>query len=360
MNIVFVHSKRPQDQYQVLWRCKNIARAIEKTGLHHATFLEIPDFVANNENSCKACSESDLIVIHRYCVDSVLKMALNWKNLNKKLVLDMDEAVNLIPGEMGSYQFWNNGDFSPYFFSPSNPNKKINPPPIKQLSWAATLVDAITVSSHRLAGDWEEYGRIWEIPDYINFDQYLTVRHKESDEIWIGMGGTPISPKAFKQSGLIDALVKVCQKNPQVHLFLGNAPSELIQEIDIPNQQKVTYSWLPPEDWVFHISELDIGLALAYSEYDLRFSRNRVLEYLATRIPWVASDHLPYRDLNSFGLLVENSKEAWYQGLMMTIDSLPALKKKAESNSYVYAVSQDINENIYKIMKVYEFILDEK
>jgi hypothetical protein len=360
LNIVFVHSKSLYDQYQVLWRCNNIARAIEKTGYHHATVIEVPDFIANNETCNKVCSESDLIVIHRYCVDSVLRAALYWKAFNKKLVLDMDEAVNLIPMGMGQYNFWNKGDCSPYFSIASNPNKKIIPPPVKQLSWATTLVDAITVSSHRLAGDWEGFGRIWEVPDYINFDQYLTIKPHRNDEIWIGMGGSAISPKAFKDSGLIDALEKICQRNPHIHLFLGNMPSELMQSVNISNQQKVTYSWLPPEDWVFQLSNLDIGLALAFSEYDLRFSRNRVLEYMATRIPWIASDHLPYRDLKSFGMLVENTKDTWYKGLMTIIDSLPAYQKKAESSSYVYAVSQDIDENIHKILKMYEIILNEK
>lgn len=360
MNIVFVHGTHFADQYQVMWRCNNIAKAIERTGLHHAVTLEIPAFVSKNENCVRVCQDADLIVIHRYDIGIVLQSALYWKAQKKKIVLDLDEAVDLIPPEMEQYRFWFEGEVQAQQDIPENVEKRIHPAPIQQITWAMSLMDAVTSSTRRLAGDWEKHGRIRVIQDYLSFDRYLTVKSHQEDEVWIGMGGSAISSQSYENSGLISALEEVCRLCPQVHLWLGNTPVDLITRINIPPNQKVTYSWIPPEDWPSHLSNLDIGLALAFTEYDLRFSRNRVLEYLACKIPWIGSNHLPHSDLKDYGMLVDNSKESWYQGLMMMVNSLPEYRAKAAGNAYLFALSQDIDENIGNILDVYENILREK
>lgn len=357
MNIVFIHSNFILDQYQVLWRCTNIANAIERTGIHHAALMDISSFISNDKNCQKICSEADLIVIHRYDVGPVLQSALFWKSQNKKIVLDIDEAIGLMSEEMEQYRFWFKGVVPSHFFSSEVPIVKITPPPIQQIAWAMMQMDATTVSSERLAGDYEEYGKVLVVQDYLDFDQYLVKKASHKDEIWIGFGGDSIPFLTFEQSGLAEALEEVCKLRQQVRLFLGNMPTELMQRIDIPIHQKVIYSWVPPEDWALYLANIDIGIAPATSEYDLRASKNRVLEYLALKIPWIASNHLPYRELSGFGLMVENTKEDWIQNLLLTIDSLNYYKKKAEREPYLYALSHDINENIGKILKVYDSIL---
>lgn len=130
MNIVFVHSHWIIDQYQVLWRCVNIAEALEKSGRHHAALLDIPSFASFNEESQKLCSAADLIVIHRYNIGPVLQAALYWKGKNKKIIMDMDEAVDLTPIEMDQYRFWQKGEFPANFFNTNSLVKKIEPSPI--------------------------------------------------------------------------------------------------------------------------------------------------------------------------------------------------------------------------------------
>jgi len=357
LNIVFVHSNCILDQYQVHWRCANIASAIDRTGLNHTVLIDIPSFITNDDTCQRICSEADLIVIHRYNIGPVLQAALYWKAQNKKIVLDIDEALTLISEDMEQYRFWTRGEMLPHLFPDDYPVTRIVPPPVQQITWAMMHIDAITVSSERLAGDYEEFGRVWVIPDYVDFNQYLVKREDHKNEIWIGFGGGSIPFSTFEKSGMIYALEEVCHSRQDVRLFLGNMPTEVTQRIDIPNHQKVICSWFPLEDWALYLANIDIGLAPVVSEYDLRTSRNRVLEYLALKIPWIASDHLPYRNLNKYGLLVENTREDWIQNLMITIDSLNYYKKRAEKEPYLYAISQDINENIGKILKVYESIL---
>lgn len=358
MNIVFVHSNNVRDQYQVQWRCKNIAKAIERTGLHHAALLDFDSFILQKGDGQKLCSEADLIIIHRYNVGLILQAALFWKSQKKKVVLDLDEAVDLIPNEMDHHRFWDSGELPPYSLGVTEANRKLTPSPLQQLGWSMTFVDAVTVSSKRLAGDWEAHGRIWEIPDYIDFDQYLISRNRQKEEIRIGMGGQPVSLQAYEQSGLLEALQEICLRYPKVKLFLGCVPSELLEKINIPPQQRAAFAWIPPEDWISYLTNLDIGLAPAMSEYDLRSSRSRVIEYLATKTPWIASDHLPYREFKDYGILVENTREAWYQNLVNVIESLESYQRMADGKPYLFAVSQDIDENIGKILDVYESILE--
>lgn len=357
MNIVFVHDNTTENQYTVLWRCKNLANAINRTGLHTASLLELSSFIANDENAQLLCSAADLIVIHRFGIDAVLKTALSWKDLKKKIVLDIDEAINLIDEEMDQYQFWNKGIVPPYSLSPGFPSIVIDPPPVQQLPWAMGHFDAITVSSDRLAGDWEAYGHVQVVQDYIDIDQYLSLRSQPKEEIWIGLGGSPLSARTFLESGMLAAVDEVCRLRPQVRIFIGNLPGDLIQRIDIPRDQKVVYSWLPPEDWLGHLPNLDIGLAPASGEFDFRRGMERVLEYLTVRIPWVGSNHLPYRDLKTYGTLVENTPEAWVEGILSNIDSLNYFKENAEGKPYLFAVSQDIDDNVGKILEVYESII---
>jgi glycosyltransferase involved in cell wall biosynthesis len=325
--------------------------------MHHAVLMDIPLFISNNEECKKICSEADIIVIQEYNISLVLQTALYWKAQKKKLVYDLDEAIDLIPEEMERYRFWRKGEIPSNFFVFGDQNKLIEPPPIQQLSWALTHMDAITVPSQRLVGDWERYGRVVEVQDYIDFDRYLSTKTHPKDEVWIGLGGDATPYQTFEQSGLLGALEEICRQRPQIRLFLGNISNELTDRMDIPNHQKITYSWLPPEDWVYYLANLEIGLAPTMSEYDFRSSRNRALEYLALKIPWIATDHLPYRDLKEFGMLVDNTKEAWKQGLLTVIDSLNYYQNKAGETPYLFALSQEIDENIGKILDVYESIL---
>jgi hypothetical protein len=57
------------------------------------------------------------------------------------------------------------------------------------------------------------------------------------------------------------------------------------------------------------------------------------------------------------GTLVDDTKEAWLRGLLATIDSIDGYKKKAEKAPFLYAISRDINENVGKILKIYDSIL---
>ncbi len=360
MNILFVHSTDLADQHQVYWRCRNIARAIERTGRHHAALVDIPSFVAFSDRSQRLCKAANLIVIHRYNVGPVLQATQYWKSQGRKLVLDMDEAVDLMPEEMESYNRWHNGEFPPNFFLPGNSVTRLEPLPLPQLTWSMAQMDAVTVPSLRLAGDLEKYGRVWEIPDYIHIDRYMPLKPDHGDKIYIGMNADGVSIPTIVQGGLLGALEEISRMRSKVRFFLANVPAALPDQISTVNIKKSINFSISPDEWARSLLKLDIGLGPVYTDYDLRYSRSRVIEYLATRIPWIASDRLPYRDFRDYGMLVENSQEAWRAGLLTIIDSIDVYRKRAEAKPYLFAVSQDIDENIGKILEVYEQIFTSK
>jgi len=357
LKIVFVYDNSILNQYRVQWRCRNIANAINRTGLHHADLMDIPAFVSDTEECQRVCSEADLIIIHQFGIGTVLKTALSWKTLKKKIVLDIDVALNLIDEDMDLYPLWIKGEVPPGFAGCPSDSLCVDPTPLQQLKWATSHFDAITVSSERLAGDWERFGKVFLVPDFIDTDQYLPLKTHPDGEIWFGMGGGPLSGKTFENSGLLQAVEEVCQQKPNTRLFIGNLPSPLIEKLRVPPEQRIIYSWMPPEDWRGCISNLDLGLAPSLTQYDFRESRKPVLEYLSLKIPWVASDHLPFRDIKQYGMVVENSYIAWKNGILQSINCLEERTTFASGNPYLYAISQDIDENINKIIDSYEMII---
>jgi hypothetical protein len=95
----------------------------------------------------------------------------------------------------------------------------------------------------------------------------------------------------------------------------------------------------------------------ASGNFDLRRSPTQLMEFMATHIPWLASDQQPYRDLDRFGWLVANQADAWENALLEVIDHLEAYRADALSGAFLYVLSQDISENLGKILTVYESIL---
>ena len=73
-------------------------------------------------------------------------------------------------------------------------------------------------------------------------------------------------------------------------------------------------------------------------------------------IPWVASDQLPYRALGRDGRLVPNLEFAWTQALFEVIDHLDAHRSQASKEAFLFALGQDVDENIDKVLAQYRSI----
>jgi hypothetical protein len=105
--------------------------------------------------------------------------------------------------------------------------------------------------------------------------------------------------------------------------------------------------------------KLNIGLVPIYGDYDLRLGRINLLEFMVSKIPWIASNQPAFREFSRLGRLVENSAEAWETAILKAVDNMDDLQFWAAGEPFLYALSQDVNENIDKVLKLFTYILNQ-
>lgn len=359
MIVTFIHSHYPADDLRVQLRCRNFADAINRFGWHSANLLDLNSFIQGTLEAHQLCAKSDLLVIHRYLYGPVLEAIEYWKARDKKVIVDFDQAIDYLTPDMCGYSFWLEGKpFDCLDHENQLLTDQIDPIPFEQFKWGLGLVDAAIVPSARLVLDWSHFNDIYEIPDYLNTDQYPAFKQTHENEIWIGVANdTRIA--TMEGSGLLAALQAICQKRPQVKVALCNihenpAKSILIKDSPISNDtQRVT------RDWADLLLKLDIGLVPIHGDYDLRLGRISLLEFMISKTPWIASNQLAFRELSRYGMLIQNSSNAWELAILKVIDNIDVFRRRAAGEPFLFALSQDINENIDKVLKLFLSILNQ-
>ncbi len=353
MNITYVYSSCPSDQRFIRSRCKDIGEAIERTGWHTVRYLLLDDFVANSEAAQEACQDADLLVIHRYLYGPVLSAVQYWKARDKKVIIDFDEAFDLLAPDQPGFHFWNEEENADFRAGGTQNIHAADFSPLEQFRWGLKMVDAATVASARLADDWSNHVRTILLPDYLNLDRYLTLRQDHPNEIWIGLDGTGLSAESLWSSGVLPALEQVALENPKVRVWLAG----LDVPTRIPKKQLLEVPLQTIDHWHSLLASLDIGLAPVTDPYGLRLGRWRVLEYMALKIPWIGSDSLPYRELSRYGWLIPNTIESWRYALVEMLSHIDVYRDEAVREPFLYALSQDVHENVSKVLEIYHTIL---
>jgi glycosyltransferase involved in cell wall biosynthesis len=311
------------------------------------------DFINNPVYARQVCESADIIVIHSILFGPILTEVNHWLAHNKIVVVDFDEAYNLIPPGNDRHLFWHHGQI--------NRNEiladMIVPPPLAQFKTGLQKVHAAIAPSQRLADDWSQYTDVHYLPNYIDLDYYENVLSKPDDEIIVGWGGEPAFTRAFSASGVAQALQRVCQARPAVKVMICGGDLDIEDQLCLPPEQLIHQAWVPYDEWGCLLSRFDIGIAPLCGSYDDRRSWIRVLEYMVMKIPWVASDGPAYRDLKQYGILVDNNPEVWEQALLELIDHRDSYRKEAAGAPYLFGVSQSIDANVERVLAVYTAIL---
>jgi hypothetical protein len=356
MIITFIYSNYPQDQIRVQLRCRNFVDAINRNGSHSANLLDLQSFIQNTPDAQALCSSSDILVINRYLYGPVLRAVQYWKARDKKVVVDFDQAINLLtPGTPG-YSFWMEGVPLEDKLVPSQQHQLVDPVPLEQFKWGLRLVDAVIVPTARLADDWSQFTTVLEIPDYLNTDQYPALKHEREDEIWLGLSDNT-KYNGWEISGFLQAVRMVCAERPAIKIVIPATALQPYDRINVPASQVIQYQSDSFDAWAHILPRLDIGLSPMIGDYDLRCSGINLLEFMVSKVPWIASDLLTFRSFASYGTLVQNNVEDWRSAMMNSIDQISLYRKKASAEPFLFALSQDINGNIEKVLKVYTSIL---
>jgi len=350
--VTYIYCNQPADQVRIQIRCRNMVDAINRTGLHRANLLDMDSFIHNTPHAVKACGESDLLVIYRYLHGPILTALQYWKARDKKVVIDFDLAVNLLTENKPHYSFWYEGTPMPKVNTDAS--AKIDPPPIEQFKWGLALADAATVPSVRLVDDWSGYTSVYKVLDYINTYQYPILNEAHGDEVWIGLGNR-VDFDSFEKSGLRTAMENVCRKRPHVRFMMPmeNSPKVL----NIKSSQIKIRSPRRFEEWVEMLLSLDIGLMPICGEYDMRLGSSDLLEFMISKIPWIASEEPIFHKLLQYGQWTQNTPEDWEAAILRTVDQLENHQKKAVQDPFLFALSQDLSANIDKILRIYGAII---
>lgn len=358
MNVVYVYSDSPEECTGNEWRCAVPARAINRTKRHSAKLLNMNELGENYHKADVVCSSADVIVIQCNLIDPVLSAIQHWKARDKVVIVDFDDAYNLMPSTNPNFHYWSKGIKSTRKADGSTLTTQIQPTPLTQFKWGLRLAHAATVPSLRLADDWRELTDVYYVPNYIDLEKYHNVKLEPHDGICIGWGGNMSHLQSFKKSGVLEALRRVCTSRPEVKVMIAGGDRRIYDILPIPENQKILMPWVPYSQWAQVLSKFDIGLAPQYGSFDERRSWIKVLEYMVMKIPWVGSAGPAYFELGDYGWLIKNHPHAWERVLIDIIDNLHEYKLDAGRVPYLYGISQSIDENVEKIIATYQNVMD--
>ena len=111
------------------------------------------------------------------------------------------------------------------------------------------------------------------------------------------------------------------------------------------------------EDWVGILLSLDIGLIPRHGNYDLRLGSYDLLEFMISKIPWIASEEPTFHKLSLYGRWAKNTTASWENAILNMVDNLETHQTKALRDPFLFALRQDLSVNIDEILKVYAAII---
>lgn len=352
---------KPTELNCSIFNCINPAKAINKLGEpHKANLITIEQFCQNNPETQKICMESDIIVVERNLFQGAMVGIAFYTAMNKNLIAIFDDSYDHMEPTNVSYGFWEKGEVPVQNEAGDQAIGIISPPPLTQLKLSLKIMKGAQLVSKQLAKDWSKYTKTYHVNNYLNMDRYKDANplYDFGNDLVIFWQGSMSHHYSFLNSGVIGGLEKICSKYPNVKVLLGGDKRNYDLLKNIPFGQKYFQPFVPEEKFASLLKSATIGLAPLQGEYDKRRSWIKCLEYQVLQVPWVASNLCTYEKLGKYGELVENTPEAWAEGLSKVINGLPRYQEKAKTISYQFALSQDIDKNIEKTLKLYQSIID--
>ncbi len=326
--------------------------------MHKAALLPLEYFMHNTPQAQELCQAADVIVLHRYLYEASLASIARWHARGKRILVDVDAAIEFIEPDRAGFDFWKRGILPE---SLQNGRQPISPPPLDQLKWLMKMVDAVLVPTPSLAHDLFAYGRVSIVPDFLNINEYLVVRPARDEvRIRVGINYSGMTPSSLRASGVLEGLQQAAERCDRLHLLLaGDAEIPGDPFPQLPEWRKTIIAPVPHVALPGVLAGVDIGLAAAAGDFERRQSPLRVLEYMAMKIPWIASNLHCYQSMVSYGILVDNSPDAWAEAILALASRIDTAQRRASGAAYLHALSQDAAENLDKIVRVLQPVAEE-
>lgn len=157
---------------------------------------------------------------------------------------------------------------------------------------------------------WDDASPFWGVP---SLERPIT----------IGWGGTITHREDFRV--VYPALLQVLEDRPDTRIFIAGDPVIYNKFKALEYNRKKFLPAGPYSDWPIFMSQLDIGLApLLDTEFNRCKSDVKIIEYMAGKTPYIASDVGPYRSYHEReampgGLLVRDDE--WYDQIIRLVDN---------------------------------------
>jgi hypothetical protein len=349
MNFVFVCPEAEYLKCSVEKRCAAPARAINQTGRYNADLIGWRDFGLNSPDVVDLLEKSDYIIIHRGLWSPLLSRIQHWKARDKTLIADFIDAYQLMNNEElsdiydlevnGGLQAGDTGDKSTPFLT--------------QLKWTLQSMHGATTPSQRLSDDWNPYTRTLVLPDFLDLDHLNMIIPQEHEGVTLGWRGTVRQLNSMKKSGVLMALEALFQMRPNARVVFSLDHPEAIGTINLPANRTEVIDWNDQGGWYRQLGRIDIGLSPMIGELEQRNGCSSILEFMALKIPWIASQGPAVYDYQSYGWIVENTPESWLKAAVETVDYLDDYRAEARVAPYLFALSKSLEENVQTIVDTY-------
>jgi glycosyltransferase involved in cell wall biosynthesis len=340
---VFI-SSLPENQQQLpQWRGMLLAQAIQKTRHATATVVDYSAMFRPDNSAQMACANADIVIIQANSHPAVLAAIQHWKTKGKTVVLDLGPDCLALPETTSANRTppWLSGGLEAGAYLTD------------MIQWGLRLVDAVITPSHRLIEDIRGLANAILIPDYIDLENFLSLGPAPHDGIVIGWKNSSFDASGVLATGLKSALEHICKVRPQVRIEIFGGDPAVARQLALPPEVQSFYPLDNPGEWPARLSGVDIGLAPLSGNLDERRGWSDVLEFMAMKIPWVASHGPAYYELRPYGWIIENNASTWERVLLDVIDHLSAYAEEALSEPYLFAISQGIEENVEAVLSAF-------
>lgn len=327
-----------------------ICNAICQDRKHSAQLVEIyPENEYGNNENIKFL-DADVIILNAELVSTHCRMIQKWKANGKLVFADLSNPVWFEELTQLEWSSEHTVSYTRQLFGP-------NPGQSKSQSFKSgiRLVDAIISNSRRMVEDWSEKPSVFYLPDFLPLDEYLIHRSEPHEGITIGLKLLNNGYEKLLETGLYTAIEAIGKVSPESRFLFCGDLGQVYRKIDLQPWQKEFIPFRDLADWQKVLSTIDLGLIPFAGAIDERKGWFDALEYMAMKIPWVASENIAASDLRQFGWLVQNHSKIWERVILDMIGNISSYKEDTASEPYLFAIGQGIEEYIEKLYKIINF-----
>jgi hypothetical protein len=316
------------------------------------------------------CSQADIIFIHRVLVEESIEFAQKWIKKGKAVVAAFDDHYEAVTPTNPAWKYWIESKATintPY----GSYDTTLPSHPLDQFKVALRQLTAGETPSRKLTRRWSEFAPMFYIPNYIDSWRYLQAIKAKNDHITIGYGSSLGHNESYANSGIKEALNRICRERDDVR-FLLIGDKRIGEIVGLPQDKLVFQNYTPYDQWHTCLARYDIGIAPLGNEFDTGRSPIKCIEYTVMGIPFVATGDDTCRVYEDFygvpsGIFVpygddtntpayHDRSERWYQTLKQMIENIGSYRQLA-LDSREYGLQFDVDRNVHNIIQTYEDIL---